>query len=55
MGETIEMVSKTNHLTGVMLPTIRDLVRYANSENIARNDIVAILKEGGEFALIYYK
>lgn len=39
-------------LTGV---TIRDIVRSANEEGIKREDIVSLLKENGQFVLIYFR
>lgn len=39
-------------LTGV---TIRGIVRAANEEGIKKEDIVSLLKENGQFVLIYFK
>ena len=39
-------------LTGV---TIRGIVKAANEEGIKKNDIVSLLKENGQFVLIYFK
>lgn len=36
-------------------PTIRAIVRFANEENIKREDIVTIIKDNGQFLLLYYK
>lgn len=35
--------------------TIRGIVRSANEEGIKREDIVSLLKENGQFVLIYFK
>lgn len=35
--------------------TIRGIVNSANNESIQRSDVVSILKENGQFILIYYK
>ena len=34
--------------------TIRGIVRLANEEGIKREDIVSLLKENGQFVLIYF-
>ena len=52
---------KTNKLevhqvmTALTDTTIRGIVRSANEEGIKREDIVSILKENGQFVLMYYK
>ena len=35
--------------------TIRGIVRSANEEGIKRGDIVSLLKENGQFVLIYFR
>lgn len=35
--------------------TIRGIVRSANEEGIKREDIVSLLKEDGQFVLIYFR
>lgn len=35
--------------------TIRGLVKAVNEEKIKREDIVSLLKENGQFVLIYFK
>ena len=35
--------------------TIRGIVRAANEERIKRENIVSLLKENGQFVLIYYR
>lgn len=35
--------------------TIRGIVRSANKEGIKREDIVSLLKENGQFVLIYFR
>ena len=39
-------------LTGV---TIRGIVKAVNEEEIKKEDIVSLLKENGQFVLIYFK
>ena len=42
-------------MTAMSADTIREIVRTANEEGIKREDIVSLLKEGGQFVLVYYK
>lgn len=54
-----KQVSKTEvvHqvMTALVANTIREIVRTANEEGIKRDDIVSLLKENGQFVLVYYK
>lgn len=55
----IKKVSETNvvHqiMTAMAVNTIREIVKAANEEGIKREDIVSLLKENGQFVLVYYK
>lgn len=42
-------------MTALTDTTIRGIVRSANEEGIKREDIVSLLKENGQFVLIYFK
>ena len=42
-------------MTALTGTTIRSIVRLANEEGIKREDIVSLLKENGQFVLIYFK
>jgi hypothetical protein len=52
-------VSETNvvHqiMTAIAANTIREIVKTANEEGVKREDIVSLLKENGQFVLVYYK
>ena len=48
--ETIHQI-----MTAIAANTIREITRTANEEGIKREDIVSLLKENGQFVLIYYK
>lgn len=54
-----KQVSKTEvvHqvMTALVANTIREIARTANEEGIKRDDIVSLLKENGQFVLVYYK
>lgn len=42
-------------MTSIYSSNIRSLVKKANDLKIQRNDIIALLKEGEEVVLVYYK
>ena len=42
-------------MTAIAANTIREITKTANEEGIKREDIVSLLKENGQFVLIYYK
>lgn len=42
-------------MTALTDTTIRGIVRSASEEGIKREDIVSLLKEDGQFVLIYFR
>ena len=52
-GSETEVVHQI--MTAMAASTIREIVRTANEEGIKREDIVSLLKENGQFVLVYYK
>lgn len=42
-------------MTAMAANTIREIVKTANEEEVKREDIVSLLKENGQFVLVYYK
>lgn len=42
-------------MTALTSATVRGIVRLANEEGIKREDIVSLLKENGQFVLIYFR
>ena len=42
-------------MTALIDTTIRGIVRAANEKGIKREDIVSLLKENGQFVLIYFR
>ena len=42
-------------MTAITDTTIKGIVKTANELNIKREDIVSLLKENGQFVLIYFK
>lgn len=58
--EEIERVKKARTkapgiMTALTATTIRGIVNSANEIGIKREDIVSLLKENGQFVLIYFK
>ena len=41
-------------MTAIAAPTIRELVTISNKYSIKREDVVTIIKDNGQFVLIYY-
>ena len=42
-------------MTALTDTTLRGIVRSANEEGIKREDIISLLKENGQFVLIYFR
>lgn len=42
-------------MTALTDTTIRGIIRLANEKGIKREDIISLLKENGQFVLIYFK
>lgn len=42
-------------MTALTSDTIRGITKSANEEGIKREDIVSLLKENGQFVLVYFK
>ena len=42
-------------MTAIAANTIREIVIIANEKRIKKEDIVSLLKENGQFVLVYYK
>ena len=58
--EEIERVKKARTktpgiMTALTATTIRGIVNSANEVGIKREDIVSLLKENGQFVLVYFK
>jgi hypothetical protein len=46
---------KTQVMTALTATTIRGIVNSANEIGIKKEDIVSLLKENGQFVLVYFK
>ena len=42
-------------MTALYNTTLRGIVKNANEEGVKREDVVTLLKENGQFVLIYFK
>lgn len=42
-------------MTAMTNDTIRGIVKAANEEGIKREDIVSLLRENGQFVLVYFR
>ena len=42
-------------MTALYNTTLRGIVKDANEEGVKREDVVTLLKENGQFVLIYFK
>lgn len=42
-------------MTAIAAPNIRQIVNNANELHISKEDIVSLLKENGQYILIYYE
>lgn len=51
----VETETPSHLMTAMAANTIREIVRTANEEEVRREDIVSLLKENGQFVLVYYK
>lgn len=51
----VETETPSYPMTAMAANTIREIVRTANREGVKRENIVSLLKENGQFVLVYYK
>lgn len=52
--ESKKIEEKAPFMTAMAANTIREIVNLANEKQIEKEDIVSLLKENGQFVLIYY-
>lgn len=53
--EKRKVLRSSKVMTAIAANTIREIVKIANDEYIYKEDIVSLLKENGQFVLVYYK
>lgn len=50
-----KMPKNKQSLSVLISPTIRGLIRDANDLELTKENIISLMKEGGQFILIYFK
>lgn len=56
LKEDIQLnAERTTLMTAFSELSIRDIVLRANEEKVKRENIVSLLKESGQYILVYYK
>lgn len=53
--EKAKKIKTSQTMTALVSTTIRGIVNSANEAGIKREDIVSLLKENGQFVLVYFK
>lgn len=53
--EKVKKIKTSQSMTALVSTTIRGIVNSANEVGIKREDIVSLLKENGQFVLVYFK
>lgn len=53
--KSLEVSKETQVMTAITNTTIRGIVNNANEIGIKRENIVSLLKENGQFVLVYFK
>ena len=48
-------MENTKLMTALVGATIREIIKYANEEGVKRENIVSLLKENGQFILVYFR
>lgn len=49
-----EEVMDKSMMKVLVSPTLRELVRAANEAGVSREGVVSIMRDGGQFTLVYY-
>lgn len=53
--EKVKKIKTSQSMTALVSTTIRGIVNSANEAGIKRENIVSLLKENGQFVLVYFK
>lgn len=53
--EPLRDIKVSQIMAALTAPTIRGIVNSANEVGIKREDVVSLLKENGQFVLVYFK
>ena len=54
--KTTKKITDTSKKMKILVVTnITEIVKYVNEENIMKEDIISLLKDNGQWMLVYYK
>ena len=54
--KTTKKIADTSKKMKILVVTnITEIVKYVNEENIMKEDIISLLKDNGQWMLVYYK
>ena len=53
--KTIKNTIDDSKMKILVVTNITEVVKYANEENIKKEDIISLLKDNGQWMLVYYK
>ena len=52
---TKKVIDTSQKMRILVVTSIVEVVNYVNEENIKKEDIISLLKENGQWMLVYYK
>ena len=53
--KTIKNTIDDSKMKILVVTNITEVVKYVNEENIKKEDIISLLKDNGQWMLVYYK
>lgn len=53
--KTIKKIVNDSQMRILVVTNITEVVKYVNEENIKKEDIISLLKDNGQWMLVYYK
>lgn len=53
--KSVDTIIPDQAMTAIVSDTIRGIIRLVNEEGIRKENIVSLLKENGQFVLIYFE
>lgn len=52
---TKKIIEKSQEMRILVVTNIAEVVKYVNEERIKKEDIISLLKDNGQWMLVYYK
>ena len=52
---TKKVIGKPQEMRILVVTNIAEVVKYVNEEGIKKEDIISLLKDNGQWMLVYYK